>query len=92
MITLSLLLSAGLISAGEGPAAGRASWLWSRHETAIPAWARKYNMNCSGCHYPVVPRLNETGIRFRHGQAERAGDAGVGDPIRSLIGGGSREA
>jgi hypothetical protein len=31
----------------------------------IPAWARKYNMNCSGCHYPVVPRLNATGMRFK---------------------------
>ena len=28
---------------------------------AIPAWARRYNMNCSGCHYPAVPRLNEIG-------------------------------
>ena len=32
---------------------------------AIPAWARKYNMNCSGCHYPTVPRLNATGIGFK---------------------------
>jgi len=31
----------------------------------IPAWSRKYNMNCSGCHYPAAPRLNATGIRFR---------------------------
>src|SRR6266540_7090048 len=31
----------------------------------IPAWARKYNMNCSGCHYPAAPRLNATGIKFR---------------------------
>ncbi len=32
---------------------------------AIPAWARKYNMNCSGCHYPAPPRLNAQGLRFR---------------------------
>ncbi len=32
---------------------------------ALPAWARKYNMKCSGCHYPVVPRLNATGIAFK---------------------------
>ena len=32
---------------------------------AIPAWARKYNMNCSGCHYPVVPRLNADGLAFK---------------------------
>ncbi len=31
----------------------------------IPAWARKYNMNCSGCHYPAPPRLNATGQRFK---------------------------
>ena len=31
----------------------------------IPAWARKYNMNCSGCHYPAVPRLNATGLTFK---------------------------
>lgn len=32
---------------------------------AIPPWARKYNMNCSGCHYPAPPRLNATGQQFR---------------------------
>ncbi len=32
---------------------------------AIPAWARKYNTNCSGCHYPVVPRLNAEGLAFK---------------------------
>jgi len=32
---------------------------------AIPAWARKYNMNCDGCHYPAPPRLNAQGLRFR---------------------------
>ncbi len=32
---------------------------------AIPAWARKYNMPCSGCHYPAPPKLNAIGIRFR---------------------------
>lgn len=32
---------------------------------AIPPWARKYNMACSGCHFPVVPRLNSTGLVFK---------------------------
>lgn len=32
---------------------------------AIPAWARKYNMNCSGCHAPAVPRLNAKGYAFK---------------------------
>ena len=33
--------------------------------SAIPAWARRYNVNCSHCHAPAVPRLNATGVRFR---------------------------
>lgn len=39
--------------------------LGPREAHAIPAWARKYNMNCSGCHLPAVPRLNATGITFK---------------------------
>ena len=31
----------------------------------IPAWARKYNVNCSHCHYPAVPRLNAKGMAFK---------------------------
>lgn len=31
----------------------------------LPPWARRYNMNCSGCHTPAVPRLNATGIAFK---------------------------
>jgi hypothetical protein len=36
-----------------------------RESKAIPAWARKYNADCSMCHYPVVPRLNSFGHQFR---------------------------
>jgi len=32
---------------------------------AIPAFGRKYNMNCSGCHAPAAPRLNAKGHAFR---------------------------
>lgn len=32
---------------------------------AIPAWGRRYNMNCSGCHGPAVPRLNAKGFAFK---------------------------
>ena len=32
---------------------------------AIPAWARKYNVNCSNCHGPAVPRLNAKGFAFK---------------------------
>ena len=31
----------------------------------IPAWARRYNANCSMCHSPAVPRLNARGIQFK---------------------------
>ncbi|MEO8295357.1 MAG: hypothetical protein ABI613_07575 [Gemmatimonadota bacterium] len=37
----------------------------ARAHTLIPAWARKYNVNCSACHRPAVPRLNEAGQRFK---------------------------
>lgn len=33
--------------------------------TDIPAWARRYNVTCSHCHAPAIPRLNTTGIQFR---------------------------
>jgi hypothetical protein len=36
-----------------------------RDGSAIPAWSRKYNVNCSHCHYPAVPRLNATGQKFK---------------------------
>lgn len=36
-----------------------------RESKAIPAWARKYNADCTMCHYPVVPRLNSFGQQFR---------------------------
>jgi hypothetical protein len=36
-----------------------------RESGAIPAWARKYNADCSMCHYPAVPRLNSFGQQFR---------------------------
>src|SRR5574341_1737979 len=58
-------------SIAHGGGGGRSAWVrdyaaWYALDAAkIPAWARKYNMNCSGCHYPAPPRLNATGIRFR---------------------------
>ena len=45
---------------------------------AIPAWARKYNMNCSGCHYPAPPQLNAHGIRFRWAGYRMADDSELG--------------
>jgi hypothetical protein len=32
---------------------------------AIPAYARRYDTKCETCHFPMPPRLNNTGILFR---------------------------
>lgn len=77
MIAVPLLLLASL-SGGAGAAKGDVSraavrsyiatysmTYLARAHARIPAWARKYNMNCSGCHYPAPPRLNATGQRFK---------------------------
>ena len=76
MTAFPLLLLASLTGAtGSGTAATRAAarsyvatysvTYLARAHARIPAWARKYNMNCSGCHYPAPPRLNATGMRFK---------------------------
>ena len=55
---------------------------------AIPAWARKYNMNCSGCHYPAPPRLNAAGLRFRwagYRMPEEIGEAATVTQISNYI-------
>jgi hypothetical protein len=56
MIGLSLLAAAVL---------GGSHNLHANVDGSIPAWARRYNVNCSHCHAPAIPRLNATGIRFR---------------------------
>ena len=81
MLGLALLLSTAAVSgagapdsAGGVPAltelARRYAATYSARRLAaahrgIPAWARKYNVNCSACHTPAIPRLNETGERFK---------------------------
>ncbi len=55
MLTLSLLLAVAAGGAGSTHAA----------VDAIPAWARRYNVNCTHCHANAIPRLNSTGIRFK---------------------------
>lgn len=52
-LALGVVVVAGLILASV------------RESQAIPAWARKYNADCSMCHYPVIPRLNSFGHQFR---------------------------
>ena len=42
--------------------------LWSSPAWAIPAFARKYDIPCNGCHIPGFPKLNDVGNQFRdHG-------------------------
>lgn len=65
MIVTALLMTVSLASGGSGLSARTASLLLHANARSIPAWARKYNMDCSGCHYPAAPRLNATGVRFR---------------------------
>ncbi len=36
--------------------------------SAIPAWSRRYDVQCSTCHYPAPPRLNAYGHKFRRAQ------------------------
>jgi hypothetical protein len=53
--------------------------LWSSPAWAIPAFARKYDIPCSGCHVPGFPKLNDVGNQFRdHGyQLDEADDLPV---------------
>jgi hypothetical protein len=43
---------------------------------AIPAWARKHNVACSNCHYPMPPRLNQAGLQFRWAGYRLPGEIG----------------
>lgn len=71
LVLLSLVVAPFPARAGETPAAVRAymaAYTASNLERAhamIPAWARRYNKNCDACHYPVPPRLNAEGQRFK---------------------------
>lgn len=51
---------------------------------AIPAWARKYNMNCTGCHYPVVPRLNATGLAFKWAGYRMPNEIGDNQEVKKI--------
>jgi hypothetical protein len=51
---------------------------------AIPAWARKYNMNCSGCHGPAVPRLNAKGFAFKWAGYRMPEEIGENQEVKQL--------
>jgi hypothetical protein len=53
MFALTIFVLASRVPAADAGLAG------------IPAWARRYNVTCSHCHAPALPRLNTTGIHFR---------------------------
>lgn len=55
---------------------------WPVH--ALPAWARRYNMNCSGCHNPAVPRLNATGIAFKWAGFRMPDEIGEAVEVRKI--------
>src|SRR6266511_3510947 len=77
MISLSLLTSAAVLGGSTIPndaltivlvrgfIAEHAADRFGSIHAGIPAWARRYNVNCSHCHTPAVPRLNATGMRFK---------------------------
>jgi hypothetical protein len=48
--------------------AGAMTALFPSPASAIPAWARQYDVPCSTCHYPAPPRLNVYGHKFRRAQ------------------------
>lgn len=47
----------------------------------IPAWARKYNMNCNVCHYPAAPHLNQVGIMFKWRGFRMPGEMGKSQEV-----------
>ncbi len=55
-----------------------------REVQAIPAFARKYNMNCSGCHSPAAPRLNAKGFAFRWAGFRMPEEIGENQEVRNV--------
>ena len=66
------------------PLAAAALALAPQPAGALPSWARKYNMNCSGCHYPTVPRLNATGFAFKWAGYRMPGDIGTNAEVKKI--------
>lgn len=64
-VTALSLMPSPVRALGTNVRANKKVVLSATHTRTLPSWARKYNMNCSGCHYPTVPRLNATGLGFK---------------------------
>lgn len=58
--------------------------IWPESAQAIPAWARKYNTNCSGCHFPTVPRLNASGLAFKWAGYRMPGEIGKNTEVKKI--------
>lgn len=81
----SFVAVAGMALLGLTPA--------SAFATKIPAWARKYNANCSLCHSPAVPRLNAKGIQFKwagYRLPEEIGEKAEVDKLQEYVAARSR--
>ncbi len=58
--------------------------LFPHEVSALPAFARKYNADCSLCHSPAVPRLNKTGQKFRWSGYRFADEVGESQDITNV--------
>ena len=61
-----------------------ASFLWVDTAGAVPAFARKYAINCSSCH-TAYPQLNRAGRRFKEAGYRFPGDVDRGGEVTSDI-------
>jgi hypothetical protein len=96
-----LLVSVGVVTSPSAITMNRTAAMVRHYELAyriadistasIPAWARKYNVNCSHCHYPAPPRLNATGLRFRwagYRMPEEMGEKAIVDQVQNYLAAG----
>jgi hypothetical protein len=91
MVSLSLLMLAGAGIPPRAPEMVRSYIAAYASAASIPAWARKYNVNCSTCHYPAPPRLNATGLRFRwagYRMPEEMGEQVDVEKVQNYLSGG----
>ncbi len=52
------------IASSVVPALFMVGLIWATSANAVPSFARKYDLNCSGCH-KAYPQLNATGREFK---------------------------
>ena len=60
--------------------------IWTTSANAVPAFARKYDMNCSGCH-TAYPQLNSIGRGFKEAGYRFTTDdeKGVNQPVSDFL-------